>query len=501
MAYLNVTEVESALVALSTAFPGICELITLPNLTHEGRTSHALRLGVGPLDNRLALLFIGGQHAREWGSCEICINVATDLLEAYQANAGLVYGGQSFTAVQVKALFEQSQLFIFACVNPDGRNHSQTVSAMWRKNRNPVAPVDVNRNHDFLWDFRTAFSPSAPVVVSDIPSSDTYHGTAANSEPETRNVKWLLDTYPQIRWMIDIHSYSRLLYHNWGDDENQTTNPTMNFRNAAHNGQRGIGGDAAYREYIRPGDQSAEMCLVNTMRTALQAVRGQTYSVGQSFALYPTSGTATDYPYSRHWVDATKTKTLGFLIEWGTEFQPQWAEMENIILDVSSALVAFAVAAPCACSTIDVQLLTPTIQFNQVPENEQTFRAAVFRVASCRDVHFDITAGPVRLTGPAATTFGTPLGTTATAPGVTSDTSEARLWISFRGTSPGDHATGTVTIRCQETGEEWVIPITADTIARPAARVRSIQQYELRIRDQAGTAPRCRAQVLSSAVH
>ena len=84
----------------------------------------------------------------------------------------------------------------------------------------------------------------------------------------------------------------------------------------------------------------------------LQAVRGMTYSTGQTFELYPTSGTATDYPYSRHWVDATKTKTLGFLIEWGTEFQPPWAEMENIILDVSAALLEFAIAAPCLCYRI-----------------------------------------------------------------------------------------------------------------------------------------------------
>jgi len=468
MPYLNVTEVESALAALNAAHAGLCELITLPNATHEGRTSHAVRIGLGPLDDRPSMLFIGGQHAREWGSCEICINVATDLIEAYEGSAGLVYGGQSFTAAQVQSIIETSQTFIFACVNPDGRHHSQTVSPGWRKNRNPVNPVDVNRNYDFLWDFRTAFSPSSPISVSDLPSSDTYHGTAPQSEPEARNVVWLLDTYPQIRWLIDIHSYSRLLYHNWGDDQNQITDPTVSFRSAAYDGQRGVGGDA-YREYIRPGDQGAERCLVERMRDALQAVRGETYAVGQSFALYPTCGTATDYPYSRHWVDATRTKTLGFLIEWGTEFQPPWTEMEHIILDVSSALVAFATAAPCTCSTIDAYLLTPTIQFNSVPEGEQTFRAAVFAVTSCRDVHFDITAGPTRLTGPVATTFGTPLGASGTAPGLAIGTSEGRIWISYRGTTAGDHATGTVTVQCRETGEVWVIPITADTIARPAA--------------------------------
>jgi murein tripeptide amidase MpaA len=366
MPYLNVTEVESALIALNIAHPGLCELITLPNLTHEGRMSHAIRVGFGPLDNRPAMLFIGGQHAREWGSCEICINVATDLIDAYIANAGLAYGGKAFTATQVKSIIEKYQIFIFACVNPDGRNHSQTVSPMWRKNRNPAGAVDVNRNYDFLWDFQTAFSPAALVVVSDIPSSDIYHGTTPGSEPETRNVVWLLDTYPQIHWMIDIHSFSGLLYHNWGDDENQVTDPTMNFQNSAHDGQRGISSDGVYREFIPPEDLATEVCLVQEMRDALRAVRGETYSVGQSFALYPTCGTATDYPYSRHWVDSTKTKTLGFLIEWGMEFQPPWLEMENIILDVSSALVAFAIAAPGACSTHLVTAIADDGNFGDV---------------------------------------------------------------------------------------------------------------------------------------
>lgn len=467
MSYLNVVEVESALAALASAHPTLCELITLPNATHEGRTSHALRIGRGPLGGRPAMLFIGGQHAREWGSSEICINLATDLLDAYSTNAGLVYGGKTYTAAQVRSIVDDSHIFLFACVNPDGRHHSQTSVPMWRKNRNPGGAVDINRNYDFLWNFETALSSGAGAVISSNPASDTYRGTAPFSEPETRNVKWLLDSYPSIRWMIDIHSYSRLLYHNWGDDQSQITDPTMNFRNPAFDGMRGHSGDA-YREYIRPGDRAAEQCLVSAMRDALQAVRGETYATGESFALYPTTATATDYPYSRHYADPGLSKVLGFLIEWGNEFQPPWAEMELIIADVSSALIAFALAAPCACSTIDVQLLTPTVAFNAVIAGEQTFRAAVFRVASCRAADFDVVDGPRRVSGPVATTFGTPLGSSASSPGSPSGTTEARIWISFRGTAPGDHATGTVTVRCRQSGEEWVIPITADTISRPA---------------------------------
>src|SRR5688500_13755103 len=144
MAYLNVTEVESALEALSTAFPSLCELITLPNTTHEGRTSHAIRVAKGALDDRPAMRLIGGQPARQCSSRELCIILATEPAEAYDTGSGLAYGGQSCTAAQIKSISENSQIFLFACVNPDGRNHGQTVEPMRRRNRNPVDPVDVN---------------------------------------------------------------------------------------------------------------------------------------------------------------------------------------------------------------------------------------------------------------------------------------------------------------------------------------------------------------------
>jgi murein tripeptide amidase MpaA len=465
MPYLNVTEVESAIQALSVAYPGLCELITLPNATHEGRISHAIRVGLGPLDGRPAMLFMGGQHAREWGSCEICINVATDLLDAYASGAGLTYGGKSYTASQVRRVIEQSQVFIMPCVNPDGRHYSQTSSPMWRKNRNPANPVDLNRNYDFLWDYRTKLSPAAAAVVSDVPSSETYHGTAPASEPETRNVVWLLDTYPQIRWMIDIHSYSQLLYTAWGDDENQTADPAKNFLNAAYDSTRGVPGDA-YGEYIPAGDLAASNCLVTEMRNALQAVRGVAYTTGQSFDLYPTTGTASDYPYSRHFADPAKTKTFGFLIEWGTQFQPPWAEMENIILDVSSALVAFALAAPCTCSVINASLMTPALNFIDVPEGETTARAIVFSVTTCAAATFQIVAGPTVTGGPGS--FGTLSSPNAAlrAAGAV-ETREARLWLTHTGTHDGDVTTGTVTVRLNETGEQWVIHLSANTITRP----------------------------------
>jgi Common central domain of tyrosinase/von Willebrand factor type A domain len=112
---------------------------------------------------------------------------------------------------------------------------------------------------------------------------------------------------------------------------------------------------------------------------------------------------------------------------------------------------------------------TPALTFNDIPEGETTVRAAVFSVSSCEDVHLTIVSGPTVVMGPAGTNFGTPLGTNVT---VDPDIDpKGRIWISYTGTNNGDAATGTVTIRCTETNQDFVIPITANTIQRPTVAV------------------------------
>ena len=133
MSYLNVNEVETATANLAAAYPTLCQLITLPHATFEGRTAHALRLGGGAPGSRDCVTIICGVHAREWGSCEIGIDFAADLLEAYTGHLGLAYGGKSFTAAQVQTLLDSLHVIVFPLVNPDGRHYSQTTEAMWRR--------------------------------------------------------------------------------------------------------------------------------------------------------------------------------------------------------------------------------------------------------------------------------------------------------------------------------------------------------------------------------
>ena len=45
---------------------------------------------------------------------------------------------------------------------------------------------------------------------------------------------------PSVGYFIDVHSFGEDILYNWGDDDDQTTDPTMNFHNPAFDGKRGI---------------------------------------------------------------------------------------------------------------------------------------------------------------------------------------------------------------------------------------------------------------------
>jgi carboxypeptidase T len=353
MPYLNVRQVESAL--LTAARPPnhlFTELITLPNLTWEGRTCRALKIAKGSDSERMGIYFIGGVHAREWGSPDILIYFIQRLTRAYRTNSDLTLGSRNFTAAQIQNIVDNLDVFIFPQVNPDGRNYSMTGDPNWRKNRR-LAPssnpdclgVDINRNYDFLWNYPTYFHPEAPVRNSTDPCDyQVYIGPSAASEPETQNVVSMLDSHPNIRLFVDVHSYGEAILYGWGDDQEQVTNSNMNFQNVTFNGQRGIADDDAYREYIDDPDQDFAIDLANRMRDAIRAVRGRTYEVKSSFELYPTAGTSTDFTFSRHLADASNGKVYSYTIEWGsrrnaTPFHPPYSEMQKIIREVTAGLL------------------------------------------------------------------------------------------------------------------------------------------------------------------
>jgi len=362
---MSTAEIESALVFFETTYPALCHRVELPNKTIENRTCHALHLGLPNAPDHAAGLVIGGVHAREWGGPDIVVNFAGDLLRAYSNAKGLQYGGQPFSAADIKQIFEQTTLVVFPCVNPDGVEYSHNTVALWRKNRNAASSggqanrigVDINRNYDFLWDYKRYFDSAAwaTSLASDDPSIETFHGAAPFSEPETRNVKWLMDTYPSLNMFLDLHSYTGDVLYNWGDDDNQNTDPSLNFLNAAFDGQRGIL-NSGYGEFIPHGDELVSVGAANAIRDAMDATRGRSYEAKQGVGLYPTAGTSDDYAFSRHLAQPGLAKIHGFVVEFnfasdGPAAHPPTdpflatadpALLDQTLLEVIPGLIAFA---------------------------------------------------------------------------------------------------------------------------------------------------------------
>lgn len=350
--YLTASSIESCLLYLSSSYPAICQLVVLPEQSREGRTIRAVKIASGGGSDRGAVLFIGGVHARELVNPDALVGLGLRLCQAYTGSTGLTFGGQTYPASTIKLIVDAMDVLILPLVNPDGRVYVQSPAGdpMWRKNRSPNAGlpcygVDLNRNYDFLWSATIGNTSSNSC-------SETFHGPAAFSEPETRNVRWMLDNFPNIRAMMDVHSYLELVLHPWGDDELQTTDPSMNFMNAAYDGLRGITGDSVYREYMPGADRDWFVNTGNKVRDAIGAVNGNLYTVEQAVYLYPTSGTSKDYAYSRRFVDAVKRRVYAYTLETGTEFQPAFPGAADLMNEIMSGLVQFCLQALCAVETL-----------------------------------------------------------------------------------------------------------------------------------------------------
>lgn len=336
--YLSAAGIESALTYLASAYPAICQLIVLPETSIEGRVSRAVKISNGAGIARPGILIIAGVHARELVNPDLLVALGLKLCEAYTTDTGLTFGGKSYDASIIKTLVDQSDIILFPLVNPDGREYVQSPTgfAMWRKNRNPNLGlpgkgVDLNRNYDFLW--------SSGIGTSSASTSDIYKGSGPFSEPEVRNVRFLLDSLPNVRMAVDVHSYSELVLYPWGDDNNQSTEPAMNFQNLVFNGLRGVLGDSLYQEYMSANDNTWYVENSARIRDAIAAVRGRVYTAEQSIGLYPTTGTSDDYVFTRHFVDVAKRRVRGFTIETGTEFQPAFPEAERVMEEASAGVL------------------------------------------------------------------------------------------------------------------------------------------------------------------
>jgi hypothetical protein len=168
------------------------------------------------------------QHAREWTTGLTCVETAQRLVRNYA------------TDPDTKKLLDQVEVFILANVNPDGAHYSMYDFNSQRRNlTNHCAPntfqdpmarnawgVDLNRNNGEFSRLDGYFGADANCT------SDVYSGPTEYSEPEIQNEKWVADTFPNIKFANNIHSYGG--YFMWApgsykNDGQRTTAPAPNI--------------------------------------------------------------------------------------------------------------------------------------------------------------------------------------------------------------------------------------------------------------------------------
>ncbi|HWM65160.1 MAG TPA: M14 family zinc carboxypeptidase [Steroidobacteraceae bacterium] len=355
--YRTVSQIESAISILASWFPNFFTRIELPETSVEGRTVSALRLRAGGGSSRRGVLVVGGTHARELMNPDAIVDLAIDLFLSYTNGTGHSYGNRSWTAEDIKIILESLDIWLLPCSNPDGRNYVMTADSLWRKNRRQNANttcmgVDLNRNADIVWGV-------AQGQTSCSPCSDVYCGPGAFSEPETRNVKWLLDS-ERILSFVDVHSYSELVLYPWGHAPTQTTDPTKQFTGIT-TGTCTASIPGSYSEYMPPIDLQRFTTVAHQIASDIQAVRGRQYTVEPSIQLYPTTGTQGDYAYSRHLANAAYEKTYGFTFEtgpWAGTVQDSFHPMDPSAIqnDAKAAILSLLQQSVCSIELIGLSL-------------------------------------------------------------------------------------------------------------------------------------------------
>ena len=196
--YRTYDEVQDKLVEIANS-SSVATLIDLGD-SYENRAIKGLKFSTGGTD-KPAVFFNGCQHAREWVTVMATTYFADQLAQQYISD--------SFT----ESLLDLVDVYIIPIVNPDGYVYTHTTDRYWRKNRQPntnssCVGTDLNRNWEADWNGGESTSTSE--------CSDIYVGSGAFSATEATVLKNYMESIPNLKGHLDIHSYSALVLGPWG---------------------------------------------------------------------------------------------------------------------------------------------------------------------------------------------------------------------------------------------------------------------------------------------
>jgi hypothetical protein len=187
-----------------------------------------MRIGKHRDGSRVGAFLYCQQHAREWATPLTCLETAEQLLRNYAIDP------------QTRELVDNLDIFILPSSNPDGSHYSihnfsqqrrnmtnhcveggketddPFATNFWTPRTNPSTGVpytntdpasrnawgvDLNRNNTFATLFDGFIGASFSCT------SDTYAGPGEASEPEIQNELWIADTFSNIKFSNNIHSF------------------------------------------------------------------------------------------------------------------------------------------------------------------------------------------------------------------------------------------------------------------------------------------------------
>ena len=288
--FLTYQEMLDQLDSMVAKFPNLVSARQQIDTCHsiEGRPIYWMRISNHPDSDQTTkpqILYTALHHAREPAGLTDMIYYMWYLLENYDNSA------------EVKALVDNTEMYIIPCVNPDGYIYNETTNpnggGLWRKNRrhnsDSTYGVDLNRNYGYNWGYDNVGS-------SNVTTSDTYRGTVGFSEPEINATKWFAEHH-NFKIAVNYHTYSNMLIYPWG-----------------------------YQAGLLTPDSSLFIAYTKVMTK----YNGFLYGTGDQTVGYTTNGDSDDWMYGEQ---TSKNKILSMTPESGAAtygFWPPASEVVNV---------------------------------------------------------------------------------------------------------------------------------------------------------------------------
>lgn len=192
--FCTYAEVVRQLDSMRLLYPNLITAKIDIGTSHESRKIWAVKISDNPDVNEsgteAGVYYDALHHAREPISMQAMLYYMYWLLENYGTDPEATY------------LVNNREIFFVPIVNPDGYEYNRSTNpnggGNWRKNRRNNGGsfgVDLNRNYSYGWGLNSGSSGN--------PSSDTYRGPSAFSEPETQAVRdFVLSITPEIGFSV-----------------------------------------------------------------------------------------------------------------------------------------------------------------------------------------------------------------------------------------------------------------------------------------------------------